>query len=91
MCLKPNNHRNGDDTTDFQLTSAGRGAYQMSGANGVASKGVPLQIESLCSGSPSMYLPGFTRFQDDAFREPLYLNIEVQETDGAFYPIDMIA
>ena len=92
MCLKPNNYGfYGGDTSDFQLTSTGRGAYQMSGVNGVASKGVPLQIESLCSGSPSMYLPGFTRFQDDAFREPLYLNIEVQETDGAFYPIDMIA
>ena len=92
MCLKPNNHRNGDDTTDFQLTSAGRGAYQMSGANGVASKGVPLQIESLRHGNPSTYLLGFTHFlQYGAYREPFYLNIEVQGTDGAFYPIDMIA
>jgi len=100
LCLKPNygvyepnNYEfYGGDTTDFQLTNTQQDVYQMYGVNGVAPKGVPLQIESLCSGEPSMYLPGFTSVRDNwKFRMPLYLVVEVQGTDGAFYPIDMIA
>jgi len=93
MCLKSNNYGfYGGDTSDFQITSIGRGYYNMFGVNGIASNGVELQIESLCGGAPSMYLPGFTHFQDNTtFRWELGLSIEVQGTDGAFYPIDMIA